>query len=201
MTKVAIIIYSMYGHIAKLAEAEKAGIEKAGGQADIYQVPETLSDDILGKMHAPPKAPYPVASNDTLTTYDSFLFGIPTRYGNMPAQMKAFFDATGGLWAQGALQGKFFGVFVSTGTGGGNESTVMNSLSVFVHHGMIFVPLGYAKVFAQMTSFDHGVKGGSAWGAGTIAGADGSRSPLDIELEMASIQGGSFYEVVSKYFG
>ncbi|KAK6866852.1 Protoplast secreted protein 2, partial [Candida tropicalis] len=128
--KVAIIIYSLYHHVAQLAEEEKKGIEAAGGQADIYQVPETLSEEVLTKMHAPAKPDYPIASAETLTQYDAFLFGIPTRFGNFPAQFKAFWDTTGGLWAQGALHGKYAGVFVSTGTqGGGQETTVVNSLS------------------------------------------------------------------------
>ena len=143
--KVAIIIYSLYHHIAQLAEEEKKGIEAAGGVADIYQVPETLSDDVLKLLHAPAKPNYPIATNDTLTGYDAYLFGIPTRFGNYPAQFKAFWDATGGLWAQGALAGKQAGIFVSTsGQGGGQETTAVNALSVLVHHGIIFVPLRFS---------------------------------------------------------
>ncbi|ODV92661.1 hypothetical protein CANCADRAFT_90559 [Tortispora caseinolytica NRRL Y-17796] len=196
MVKIAIIYYSTYGHIAKLAEAEKAGIEAAGGTADIFQVPETLSDEILAKMHAPPKADYPIATNETLTSYDAFIFGIPTRYGTYPAQWKTFWDATGGLWASGALYGKYAGVFVSTGTpAGGQETTVLTSLSVLTHHGIIFVPLGYKLTFAEQTNLES-VNGGSAWGAGTYAGADGSRSPTEIELKKAKIQGEAFYNAV-----
>ncbi|CAK7893346.1 hypothetical protein CAAN1_01S14224 [[Candida] anglica] len=196
--KVAIIIYSMYGHISIMAEAVKKGVESAGGVADIFQVPETLSTDVLEKMHAAPKPDYPIASTETLVEYDAFLFGIPTRFGNFPAQFKAFWDATGGLWAKGALYGKAAGVFVSTGTpGGGQETTVVNSLSVLIHHGIIFVPLGYKPVFAQLTTFDE-VHGGSPYGAGTFAGADGSRQPSSLELEVAEIQGKTFYETVNK---
>ncbi|KAK6205040.1 protoplast secreted protein 2 precursor [Scheffersomyces amazonensis] len=197
--KVAIIIYTLYGHIGKLAEEVKKGVEAAGGKADIFQVPETLTEDVLTLLHAPPKPAYPIASNDTLTGYDAFLFGIPTRFGNYPAQFKAFWDATGGLWAQGSLYGKPAGIFVSTGTpGGGQETTVLNALSVLVHHGIIFVPLGYAKAFAQITSFEE-VHGSSPWGAGTFAGADGSRSPNKTELEIAHIQGKAFYETIQKF--
>ena len=184
--KVAIIIYSLYHHVAQLAEEEKKGIEAAGGQADIYQVPETLSEEVLTKMHAPAKPDYPIASAETLTQYDAFLFGIPTRFGNFPAQFKAFWDTTGGLWAQGALHGKYAGVFVSTGTqGGGQETTVVNSLSVLVHHGIIFVPLGYAKAFALQSNLEE-IHGASAYGAGTFAGADGSRQPTQIEKKLLS---------------
>ncbi|KAK9235922.1 flavoprotein-like protein [Lipomyces kononenkoae] len=198
--KVAIVIYSMYGHIAQLAEAEKAGIEKAGGSATIYQIPETLPEEVLAKMHAAPKPDYPVASANTLTEYDAFLFGVPTRYGNFPGQWKAFWDTTGGIWAQGGLAGKYVGQFVSTGTpGGGQEVTVLNALSTYVHHGLIFVPLGYASAFPQITNLSE-VHGSSPWGAGTFAGADGSRQPTELEKEIATIQGESFYKTVAKAF-
>ena len=194
--KVAIIIYSLYHHVAQLAEEEKKGIEAAGGQADIYQVPETLPQEVLTKMHAPARPNYPIASAETLTQYDAFLFGIPTRFGNFPAQWKAFWDTTGGLWAQGALHGKYAGVFVSTGTqGGGQETTVVNSLSTLIHHGIIFVPLGYAKAFALQSNLEE-IHGASAYGAGTFAGADGSRQPTQIEKEIAFAQGKAFFETV-----
>ncbi|KAF9220822.1 1,4-benzoquinone reductase [Gyrodon lividus] len=197
--KVAIIIYSMYGHIAKLAESVKEGITEAGGSATIYQIPETLSEEVLAKMHAPPKPDYPVIVPAKLPEFDAFLFGIPTRYGNFPAQWKAFWDATGSLWAKGALAGKFAGAFVSTGTpGGGQEATVISSLSTIVHHGMMFVPLGYKHTFAQLSNVSE-VRGGSPWGAGTFAGADGSRQPSALELELARLQGRGFWEIVSRY--
>ncbi|KAL1695269.1 flavoprotein-like protein [Schizophyllum commune] len=197
--KVAIVIYSMYGHIAKMAETVKAGVESAGGQATIFQIPETLPENVLQLLHAPPKPDYPIIDAATLATFDAFLFGIPTRYGNFPGQWKAFWDTTGQLWASGALSGKFVSVFVSTGTpGGGQEVTVANAMSTFVHHGMIFVPLGYAQAFAQLTNLNE-VHGGSPWGAGTYAGGDGSRQPSALELEIAKIQGKQFWEIVSKY--
>ncbi|EAU82170.1 NADH-quinone oxidoreductase [Coprinopsis cinerea okayama7 len=196
--KVAIIIYSMYGHVAKLAEAEKAGIEKAGGTADIYQVPETLSQEILNKMHAPPKPDYPLITVENIVNYDAFLFGIPTRYGNFPAQWKAFWDSTGGLWAGGKLAGKYAGLFVSTaGLGGGQESTCLASMSTLAHHGIIYVPLGYSHAFPIQTNLEE-VHGGSPWGAGTFAGSDGSRQPSALELELAEIQGKAFWNIVSK---
>jgi len=196
--KVAIVIYSMYGHITKLAEAEKAGIEQAGGKADIYQVPETLPQEVLTKMHAPAKPDFPVITPDILASYDAFLFGIPTRYGNFPAQWKAFWDATGGLWAGGKLAGKYAGLFVSTaGQGGGQESTCLATISTLTHHGIIYVPLGYAHAFAIQTNLEE-VRGGSPWGAGTFAGGDGSRQPSKLEIELAEIQGKAFYTTVSK---
>jgi NAD(P)H dehydrogenase (quinone) len=111
-------------------------------------------------MHAPAKPNYPIIAVDDLKKFDAFLFGIPTRYGNFPAQWKAFWDATGGLWAGGALAGKYAGVFVSTGTpGGGQETTAVNSISTLVHHGMLYVPLGYSQTFAQLTNLSE-VHGG-----------------------------------------
>lgn len=196
--RVAIVIYSMYGHIATLAEALKAGVVAAGGKADIYQVPETLSSDVLALMHAPAKRNYPIATPETLTKYDNFLFGIPTRYGNFPAQWKAFWDSTGQLWAQGALAGKYAGVFVSTaGQGGGQESTVINSISTLTHHGIIYVPFGYSTAFAQLSTLTE-IRGGSPWGSGTFTGGDGSRQPSKLELEVAENQGSSFTKIVSR---
>jgi len=189
----------MYGHIAKLAEAEKKGIEEAGGEADIYQVAETLPEEVLAKMHAPPKPNYPVATADTLLAYDAFLFGIPTRYGNFPAQWKAFWDSTGQLWAQGKLAGKLAGLFITNGTpGGGQESTAIAVMSTLTHHGLIYVPLGYAHAFAKMSILTE-VHGGSPWGAGSFAGVDGSRQPSELETDLAVIQGKAFYDVAKKY--
>ncbi|KAL1728046.1 flavoprotein-like protein [Schizophyllum commune] len=197
--KVAIVIYSMYGHIAKLAESVKAGVEAAGGSVTIFQIPETLPENVLQLLHAPPKPDYPIIDADKLATFDAFIFGIPTRYGNFPGQWKAFWDTTGALWAKGALAGKFASAFVSTASpGGGQEITISNTLSTLVHHGIIFVPLGYAQTFAQLTNLNE-VHGGSPWGAGTFAGGDGSRQPSALELEIAKTQGKQFWEIVSKY--
>lgn len=199
--KVAIIIYSMYHHIATMAEEVKKGVESAGGVVDIFQVPETLSPEVLAKMHAPEKPNYPIATNDTLTSYDAFLFGIPTRYGNYPAQFKAFWDATGGLWASGALAGKPAAMFVSTAApGGGQEATIKNAISYLVHHGMPYIPLGYANTFAEASNMDE-VHGGSAWGSGIYASSDGSRQPSELELKMCHAQGSSFAKIASKLVG
>ncbi|KAK2765432.1 Minor allergen Cla h 7 [Arachnomyces sp. PD_36] len=196
--KVAIVFYSMYGHIQTLAAAEKKGIEDAGGSVDVYQIAETLPEEVLTKMHAPPKSDIPIAEPATLEEYDAVLFGIPTRYGNFPAQWKAFWDKTGGQWAKGGYFGKYAGVFVSTGTpGGGQESTVIASMSTLSHHGWIYVPLGYKNTFSLLSDVTE-VRGGSAWGAGTFAGADGSRVPSAKEIELARLQGKGFYETVSK---
>jgi len=197
--KVAIVIYSMYGHIAKVAESVKAGVEAAGGTTEILQLEETLPQEVLTKMYAPAKPNYRVISDPKdLLEYDAFLFGIPTRYGNFPAQWKSFIDKTGGIWQSGGYYGKYVGLFISTGTlGGGQESTAIAALSTLAHHGMIYVPLGYAKAFGQMADLSE-VHGGSPWGSGTFSAADGSRQPSAKELELAEIHGKVFYETVSK---
>lgn len=200
MAKVAIITYSTYGHIDVLAKAVQKGVQEAGGQADIFRVPETLSDDILEQMNAPPKpTDIPIATEQTLIDYDSYLFGVPTRFGNLPAQWSAFWDRTGKLWAQGELNGKVAGFFMSTSSlGGGQESTIKNCLSYLAHHGIIYVPLGYRDCFAELANVDE-VHGGSPWGAGTLAGADGSRTASDLEKRIAEIQGKTFYETALKF--
>ncbi|TFK47630.1 NADH:quinone oxidoreductase [Heliocybe sulcata] len=196
--RLAIVVYTMYGHVAKLAEAIKTGIEGAGGNASIFQVAETLSPEILKLVKAPPKPDYPVMDPLDLKNFDGFLFGIPTRYGNFPVQWKAFWDSTGPLWASTALCGKYAGLFVSTGApGGGQESTLMAAMSTLVHHGIIYVPLGYKHTFAHLANLTE-VRGGSPWGAGTFANSDGSRQPTALELEIAKLQGQGFYEVVSQ---
>ena len=135
----------------------------------VSRIAETLPQEILTKMYAPPKKDYPIAEPKTLEQYDGFLFGIPTRYGNFPAQWKAFFDACGHQWQTGAFQGKYAGLFISTASpGGGQESTCIAAMSSLVHLGIIYVPLGYKHAFADLTDLTE-VRGGSPWGAGTFS--------------------------------
>lgn len=195
MAKIAIITYSLYGHIDTLAKSIQKGVQAAGGQADLFRVEETLPEEVLEKMFAPAKPDIPIATTQVLEEYDAFLFGVPTRYGNVPAQWAAFWDQTGGLWVKGALQGKPAGLFVSTGSyGGGQEITIKTCMTYLVHHGLIYIPLGYKNVFAELSNVEE-IHGGSAWGAGTLAGVDGSRQPSELELRMAVAQGKSFYEL------
>ncbi|GAM91367.1 hypothetical protein ANO11243_094160 [Dothideomycetidae sp. 11243] len=199
--EIAIIYYSTWGHVKTLALAEAKGIKAAGGSCDVFQVRETLPDDVLSKMHAPPKdTSIPVLDSPSkLESYDGFLFGIPTRFGNFPAQWKAFWDQTGHQWQTGAYHGKHAGVFVATGTqGGGQESTVMNVMSTLAHHGIVYVPLGYKHTFKHFADLSE-VRGGTPWGAGTFSAADGSRQPSSKELEIAEAQGKGFYDLLSRY--
>eukprot|EP00897_Mesotaenium_endlicherianum_P005229 jgi/Mesen1/4734/ME000241S03772 len=187
--KVYIVYYSMYGHVARLAQEIKKGCDAVEGvEASIFQVPETLSEEVLAKMHAPPRdASIPSITAHGLTEADCIIFGFPTRFGMMSGQMKAFFDTTGGLWRTQALAGKLGGFFFSTGSqGGGQETTAFTAVTQLTHHGMIFVPIGYT-FGANMFVLEE-VKGGSPYGAGTLAG-DGTRQPTQIELEQAYHQG------------
>jgi len=185
--KIAIIYYSMYGHIAKMAEAVAKGVTAAGADVKIVQIAETLPKDVLDKMHAPPKAAHPVATTQDLVDCDGILFGIPTRYGAQSAQVKAFLDATGQLWQSGALVGKPVSTFFSTGTqGGGQETTALTFYTQLVHHGCIIVPIGYSSPL--LFNMDE-IHGGSPYGAGTFAGPTGARQPSKLELDVAEHQG------------
>ena len=151
-------------------------------------------------MHAAPKdeSIHTLEDPATLEQYDAFLFGIPTRYGNFPAQWESFWDKTGHQWQTGAYWGKFAGLFISTGTqGGGQESTAIAAMSTLTHHGLIYVPLGYKTTFHILGDLSE-VRGGSPWGAGTFSAGDGSRQPTEKELTLATEQGKAFYSAVSK---
>lgn len=199
--KIAIVYFSTYGHTKVLADAVKRGVDASGLAltVDFLQVPEALSEDALRALHAPPKATdIPLATPQLLCEYDAFLFGVPTRFGAMPAQWIDFWGQTAALWQQGALLGKPAAFFVSTGSPhGGQESTIKNSLSILVHHGMTYVPLGYANLFAELANMDE-VHGSSAWGAGAYAALDGSRQPTELELQIATNQGALFAKTASK---
>ncbi|GFS33423.1 quinone reductase family protein [Actinidia rufa] len=205
--------YSMYGHVEKLAEQIKKGaVSVEGVEAKLWQVPETLPDEVLSKMSAPPKTDVPIITPGELADADGFVFGFPTRFGMMAAQFKAFLDATGGLWRAQQLAGKPAGIFYSTGSqGGGQENYCVSSpfgsalfnqmltaITQLVHHGMIFVPIGYT-FGAGMFEMEK-VKGGSPYGAGTFAG-DGSRQPSELELEQAFHQGKYIATITKKLKG
>ncbi|CAL9759554.1 unnamed protein product [Musa acuminata subsp. burmannicoides] len=196
--KIFIVFYSMYGHVEALAKQMKKGVDGTDGvEGVLYRVAETLPSDVLEKMYAPPKDPsIPEISAAELVEADGILFGFPTRYGCMAAQMKAFFDSTGQLWREQTLAGKPAGFFVSTGTqGGGQETTAWTALTQLTHHGMLFVPIGYT-FGAGMFKMDE-IRGGSPYGAGVFAG-DGTRQPSEAELSLAEYQGKYMASIVKK---
>ncbi|HQR53567.1 MAG TPA: NAD(P)H:quinone oxidoreductase [Burkholderiales bacterium] len=191
-TKIQIVFYSMYGHIHQLAEAVAAGArEVAGTEVSLYQVPELVPADVLEKSGATAAraafAGVPVARPEQLAEADAIIFGTPTRFGNMCAQMRNFLDQTGGLWMKGGLIGKVGSVFTSTATQhGGQETTITSFHSTLLHHGMVIVGVPYSE---QRLVVMNEVTGGTPYGASTLAGPDGSRQPSENELAIAQFQG------------
>lgn len=190
--KVRIFFHSLYGHIHRMAEAVAEGAREVPGvEVKLFQVPETLSAEVLAKMGATEAkkafAHIPTATVEDLVEADALLFGTPTRYGMMSAQMRAFLDMTGGIWVKGALIGKVGSVFTSSATQhGGQESTILSFHTTLLHHGMVLVGCPYSEK-RQMTLDE--ITGGSPYGASTIAGGDGSRLPSENELAIARFQG------------
>jgi NAD(P)H dehydrogenase (quinone) len=191
-TKIQVVFYSMYGHVYRMAEAIAAGArEVPGAEVSLFQVPELVPADALEKSGARAAraafAHVPIARVEDLPDADAIIFGTPTRFGNMAAQMRNFLDQTGGLWARGALVGKLGSVFVSTGSQhGGQETTITSFHLTLLHHGMIIVGVPYAA--AGLTTMKE-ISGGSPYGASTLAAPDGSRMPSDNELDIARFQG------------
>jgi NAD(P)H dehydrogenase (quinone) len=197
MTKVLVLYYSSYGHIETMAQAIAEGAKQVSG-ADVVvkRVPETVPEDVAKKSHFKLDQAAPVATVDELGDYDAIIFGTPTRYGNMTAQMKTFLDQTGSLWLKGALVGKVGSVFTSSATQhGGQETTITSFHTVLLHQGMVIVGLPYSCQ-AQMGVDE--IKGGSPYGASTIAGGDGSRQPSEQELGMARYQGEHVAKIAAK---
>lgn len=202
--KIQIVFYSMYGHIHQMAEAVAEGArEVAGAEVSIYQVAELVPDDALARTGAKQArekfAHIPIAQPAHLAEADAIIFGTPTRFGNMCAQMRNFLDQTGGLWAKGALIGKIGSVFASTGTQhGGQETTITSFHTTLLHHGMIIVGVPYSE--SRLTNMQE-ITGGTPYGASTLAGADGSRSPSENELAIARTQGKRVAEIAKKLAG
>lgn len=199
MTKILVLYYSSYGHIEAMAAAIAEGARKVNGvEVTIKRVPELVPEDIAAKARFKLDQKADIATPQELADYDGIIFGTPTRFGNMAAQMRNFLDQTGGMWVKGALIGKVGSVFVSTGTGGGNETTITSFHVTLLHHGMVIVGLPYAA--AGLSNISE-VRGGSPYGAGTIAGADGSRTPSDLELDLARFQGEHVAKIAHKLKG
>lgn len=196
MAKVLVLYYSSYGHIEKMAEAIAEGVREAGAEAVIKRVPELVPKEIARKSGFKLDQAAPIATVEELPNYDAIIFGVPTRFGNMPAQMKNFLDQTGGLWFTGKLIGKVGSVFSSSATQhGGQESTILSTHTVLLHQGMVIVGLPYSFQ-GQMGVSE--ITGGSPYGASTIAGGDGSRQPSDNELAGARFQGRHVAQISAK---
>jgi NAD(P)H dehydrogenase (quinone) len=191
----------MYGHINRMAEAIAEGAKSVkGAEVVLRRVPETLSQEVLVKMGAVEAQKkfenVPIATVDELASADAIIFGTPTRFGNMCGQMRQFLDATGGLWAKGALVGKVGSVFTSSATQhGGQESTILSFHITLLHHGFVVVGLPYSFQ-GQMRNDE--ITGGSPYGASTIAGTQGERTPSENELQAARFQGAHVATIASK---
>jgi len=196
MSKILVLYYSTYGHVETMANAVAEGArEVPGAEVTVKRVPETMDAATLERIGAKTEQDAPVAEPDELEQYDAILFGTPTRFGNMAGQMRNFLDRTGQLWLAGKLIGKVASVFTSTGTGGGNETTILTFIPTLLHQGMVVVGLPYA---CQELLDISQQRGGSPYGAGTIAGVDGSRRPNDNELAQARFQGRHVAEIAGK---
>lgn len=202
--KTLIVYYSTYGHVHRMAEAVAEGVKEiAGAEAVMRRVPETLPEAVLQKMGAveaqKSMSHVPICTVEELASADAVIFGTPTRFGNMCGQMRQFLDATGKLWAEGALIGKVGSVFTSSATQhGGQESTILSFHITLLHHGFVVVGLPYA--FQGQMRIDE-ITGGSPYGASTIAGGSGERMPSANELDAARFQGKHVATIASKLVG
>ncbi len=204
MAKIQIVFYSMYGHVYRLAEAVAEGARQVPGtQVELYQVPELVPDAALEKSGAKAArkafAHIPIAEQAKLAQADAVIFGTPTRFGNMCAQMRNFLDQTGQLWLKGGLVGKVASVFASTASQhGGQETTITSFHSTLLHHGMIIVGVPYTV--PELVNMKE-ITGGTPYGATTLAGTDGSRQPTENELAIARFQGKHVAQIAKKLFG
>lgn len=194
--KIMIVYHSSYGHVETMAYAMATGARAVeGSEVQVRRVPELMPEDTMRASGMKVEQPAQILIPNDLADCDAIIFGTPTRFGNMSSQMRNFLDQTGGLWAQGALIGKVGSVFTSTGTGGGNETTITSFHNTLLHHGMIIVGLPYsAPDLADISE----MRGGSPYGAATIAGPDGSRQPSQMELNLASFQGHHVASIAQK---
>jgi NAD(P)H dehydrogenase (quinone) len=196
MTKVLVLYYSSYGHVEQMAHAAAEGARSAGADVDVKRVPELVPEEVARKSGFKLDQKAPVAKVDELPNYDAIIFGSGTRFGNVTAQLRNFMDQTGGLWAKSALVGKVGSVITSSATQhGGQESTILSFIPTLLHQGMVVVGLPYS--FQGQSGLDE-IKGGSPYGASTIAGSDGSRQPSAVELEGARYQGRHVAEIAGK---
>ncbi|WP_347274662.1 NAD(P)H:quinone oxidoreductase [Candidatus Kuenenia sp.] len=197
MTRVLVLYYSMYGHIETMAKAVAEGVRSVEGtEVTIKRVPDLVPEEVARKAGAKLDQAAPIAAVEELPNYDAIIFGTPTRFGNMCAQMRNFLDQTGQLWLNGSLIGKVGSVFTSTGTQhGGQETTITSFHTTLLHHGMIIVGVPYScEEIMNMSE----ITGGSPYGASTLADRDGSRQPSENERKIARFQGAHVAEVARK---
>lgn len=197
MTKVLVLYYSSYGHIEAMAAAVAEGAGSVPGtEVTVKRVPELVSDEVAKGAGMKTDQQAPIATPDELAGYDAIIFGTPTRFGNMAAQMRNFLDQTGGLWFAKALVGKVGSVFVSTASQhGGQETTITSFHTTLLHHGMVIVGLPYT--FEGNSEMGE-ISGGTPYGASTLAGNDGSRMPSENELAGARFQGAHVAQIAAK---
>ncbi len=200
MTKVLVLYYSSYGHVEQMADAVAEGARAGGAAVDIRRVAETAPQAVIEAAHFKTDTKHPeIDGVDALADYDAIIVGAPTRFGRMPSQMAAFWDMTGPLWMKGALIGKIGGAFTSTASQhGGQETTLFSIITNLLHQGMTIVGLDYG--FQAQMGVDQ-IRGGSPYGATTIAGGDGSRQPGAEELDGARYQGKRIAELAAKVSG
>jgi NAD(P)H dehydrogenase (quinone) len=199
MTKVLVLYYSSWGHVETLANAIADGARTVlGVEVSVKRVAETVPDEVVKAYHFKTDQPAPPASPAELAEYDAIIVGAPTRFGTMASPMRSFWEQTGGLWMKGALVGKVGSAFTSTGTGGGNETTITGFWPTLAHHGMVIVGVPYGIPETQDIS---AAKGGSPYGAATIANGDGSRQPSATELAIARYQGQHVASITAKLKG
>ncbi|OMH82938.1 NAD(P)H dehydrogenase (quinone) FQR1 [Zancudomyces culisetae] len=184
--------------MAGLAKEVVKGLEQTGlVNVKLFQFAETLPQNVLEMMHAPPKdESVPIYTVDAMKEADAYIFGFPTRFGTLPGQVKSFIDSLGGLWVAGALLGKMYGVFFGSGSqGGGMETTPLSFIINATHLGMIYVPIGPNKAVGTYEK----TVGGSAYGPGVLSGPDGSK-PANVEENEAAVNHGAYFaKVVAKY--
>ena len=196
MAKVLVLYYSTWGHIEQMAYAAGEGAREAGAEVVVKRVPELVPSHIAEQAHYKLDQAAPIATVEELPEYDAIIFGTPTRFGNMTAQMKNFLDQTGALWMKGSLVGKVGSVFSSTATQhGGQEATILTFHPVLFHLGFVVVGLPYSFQ-GQMGVSE--VMGNTPYGASTIAGGDGSRQPSRVELDGVRFQGKHVAQIAAK---
>lgn len=199
MAKILVVYYSMYGHIETMAQSIAEGAREVEGvEVTLKRVADIMDEEKARAVGAKVDQAAPIASPKELDQYDGIIVGTPTRFGNMAAQMRNFFDQTGSLWATGALVGKVGSVFTSTAVGGGNESTILSTQVTLLHHGFVIVGLPYTC--PQISDITQ-ARGGSPYGAGCLANSDGSRQPSENELAQARFQGRHVAQITKKLHG